>query len=72
MYLMISGNPPFYGNTKEKIVAMIKAGFVDFSGIIIPHKLYKNRSNLGQNNGKLQNFNKIYAQSGSKQKDFRK
>lgn len=32
LYLMIAGYPPFYGQSKEEVVKLIKKGDVDFNG----------------------------------------
>ena len=48
LYLMISGNPPFYGGTKDQIVKMIKAGKVEFIGIYSIYLLVF-RSHMGKN-----------------------
>lgn len=34
LYLMIAGEPPFFGETKDKVINQIKQGQVEYKGII--------------------------------------
>lgn len=39
MYLLLSGQPPFYERTREATIEVIKAGVVDFSSKLIGEML---------------------------------